>query len=724
MTARVREAAIDAVGLALIALVLFDYLRPGLLFLDTVPAGGDTPGHYPAFLFLRDVLLPHARLHGWYPGAFLGAPLLLYYFPLPFLLMSALSVVLPPAVAFKLGSVGGALLLPIAAYVSCRLMRFRAPAPLLAAAAAAVFLYMEANPIWGGTLASTFAGEFAYAYGLALAVLFLGIAYRAYSQDQAIWAPAVCLALAGLSHGYAVLWAGLAATYFLYTARRPWRTLGWLGGVGALAFALCAFALVPMLAGWGATTPYTRSWIDVTLRSLVPPYLLPLFVPAVAGLVATAVLARRRGGPDHRLLFLAHAALCAVALAVAAPALGLVDVRFVPLAQVTLAVMGSAVLGSGIARLRAPGAAALVVVIAAVVYADAGHATLRYWATWDMTGMAAKTQWHALEELAERLRGTAADPRVAVEHGRAHEEAGSLQAHLMLPLLSGRSLVDGLYHQASLSSEAAYYVASELDAQPLNPFRDRAYASFDLDAALAHLRLLNVRDVVAVSATLANALAARADATLVARVPPYAVFRLAGDGRYVEPLAVAPVRTSRRGWREKAYRWLAGPASAAPLVFTDDPAFPLADAKAPATPLPTDVAVTETVGAEEIVVTTSRVGHPLLVKVSYHPRWRAYGARGPYLVAPSLMLIVPEQPTVRLRYQARAASDWVGLVLTGGALVLAGVWPWRRKIVPARLPQAVAIETLECEFEQAPRRWGGWVPAGLLLLLFLARTLV
>ena len=95
MTARTREACIDAIGLALLAFVLLDYLRPELLFLATVPAGGDAPGHYPAFLYLRDHLLPRGRLHGWYPGAFLGSPLLLYYFPLPFLLMSALSAVFP-----------------------------------------------------------------------------------------------------------------------------------------------------------------------------------------------------------------------------------------------------------------------------------------------------------------------------------------------------------------------------------------------------------------------------------------------------------------------------------------------------------------------------------------------------------------------------------------------------------------------------------------------------
>ena len=75
----------------------------------------------------------------------------------------------------------------------------------------------------------------------------------------------------------------------------------------------------------------------------------------------------------------------------------------------------------------------------------------------------------------------------------------------------------------------------------------------------------------------------------------------------------------------------------------------------------------ERVEAETISIETSAVGHPLLVKVSYHPRWRAEGADGPYLVSPALMLIVPRQPTVRLVY----ATTWADAA--GRALTLAGL---------------------------------------------------
>ena len=72
------------IGLLAIFLVLADYFRPALLLAPTVAAGGDTPCHYPTFAWLYERLLPSLRLHGWYPGAFLGHTLQLYYFPCRF----------------------------------------------------------------------------------------------------------------------------------------------------------------------------------------------------------------------------------------------------------------------------------------------------------------------------------------------------------------------------------------------------------------------------------------------------------------------------------------------------------------------------------------------------------------------------------------------------------------------------------------------------------------
>jgi hypothetical protein len=676
-----RRRLVDAIGLAVILLALLDVLHPSLLLLPTITAGGDTPCHYPTAAWFHERLLPGLRLHGWYPGAYLGHPLLLYYFPLPFVVISALVPALGLPVAFKLGTVLGVFLLPLLVYASFRLMRLPFPAPLLGAAASLVFLYVEDNPIWGGTIASTLTGEFAYTYGIGFAVLFLGVLLRTWERGEfraGPWAPAACLGLVAYAHGYAVLWAGLTATVVLALARRPPRTLARLTAVAALAFGFAAPLLLPLLAGWGWTTPYDDAWITVSTTRLLPPLLRPLFAVAAIAFIGMAARWRTRR-PDPRLLLLGQGALVGAALAAAGPALGVIDVRFVPFAQLSLTLAGAAALGLALSRLVRADLAALGLVLLAVVHAEASSRVLRQWADWNYSGLEAKELWPAWQGLTAALHGDVGDPRVAVEYGAVHERAGSIRMYETLPFFSGRSTLEGVYNQASVMTHPVYYLASELFASSPNPFRSRTYSSFDPDSAVPRLRLFNVGQIVAVSPELESALDARADLVRQARIPPYTLYRLRDPGPgYVEPLSFAPVRAPVAGWSDTAYRWMTRkPPNRALLVFTEDARFEeeLADpwAPPPEVPLPGGVEVEATVEPETIHIRTSRPGHPLLVKVSYHPRWRAEGADGPYLASPGLMLVVPRRNEVTLRYTGRAGSDALGWVLGLGTVLAAVV---------------------------------------------------
>ncbi|HEY8233065.1 MAG TPA: 6-pyruvoyl-tetrahydropterin synthase-related protein [Vicinamibacteria bacterium] len=724
-----RRAVADVLGLGVLLLVLLDLLRPALLLLPTITAGGDTPCHVPTAAWFHERLRPEWRLHGWYPGAYLGHPLLLYYFPFPFLVMSALAGLTGLPVAFKLGTALPVFLLPLLVYAAFRLVRFAFPAPLLGAAAALVFLYVEETPIWGGSIASTLAGEFSYTYGVGFAVLFLGVLVRARVDGRGPWLPAAALALTAYAHGYAVLWAGLTAGGLLIFDPAPrrdseegrLRLLGWLSAVAGLAFCLAAPSLVPLLADWGWTTPYDDAWIDVTTRGVLPPLLQPLMAAGVVGIAATLVARLSGGSSDARLLLLGFGSLAGAALAVAGPGLGVIDVRFVPLAQLSLSLCGAAALGWALSRLALADAAALGLALVAVFWADSRSHVLRHWVDWNYSGLEAKELWPAWQELTERLRGGPSDARVAVEYGPVHERAGSIRMYETLPWFSGRSTLEGVYNQASTTTHPVYYLASELFARSPNPFRSRRYSSFDPESALARLRLFNVSQIVAVSPELASALDARPDLVREAVIPPYTLYRLREPGPgYVEPLALAPVRADPRTWRDASYRWFSRkPANRALLVFTDDTRFDLvlddAWGPPPERPLPHDARVTERVEAEAIHVTTSRPGHPLLVKLSYHPRWRAEGADGPYLVSPGLMLVVPRQRDVRLAYAARTWSDRLGrtlfLAAVGAGLVLV-----RRRA--KRSASRTSVESSPGAEAVAPAV-AGWA-AGLLRALPLA----
>jgi hypothetical protein len=69
------------------------------------------------------------------------------------------------------------------------------------------------------------------------------------------------------------------------------------------------------------------------------------------------------------------------------------------------------------------------------------------------------------------------------------------------------------------------------------------------------------------------------------------------------------------------------------------------------------VKVTDTVvGTQSISFHVSRVGVPVLVKISYFPRWHATGATGPFRVSPNLMVVVPTSKDVSLVYGSSPAN--------------------------------------------------------------------
>ena len=363
-------------------------------------------------------------------------------------------------------------------------MGFRFPAPLLGAAAACVFLFLEANPIWGGTIASTMTGEFAYTYGIGLAVLFLGVSIAPMPAGSGPRHPRLLLALTAFAHGYAVLWAGLSATYFLYAARRPLRTLRWLATLAALAFALAGISLIPLLQAWGCTTPYDDPWIDGHHPNLFPPYLWPSSLAlAGLGLLGTLLLARRTGGPDHRLLFLASRRSDggSPGRRRSGPGRDRRALRSLRAAGAGLLASG-ATLGLALRPAVAGRLAALACVLLAVLWADAARRCA-------VRGSSTTTPASRPRSYGRRSDGS--ERRCAGRRGRSagsrrvqreHEKAGSIRMYETLPFFTGRSTLEGVYNQASLQTHFVYFLASELGETSPNPFRAE-YSSFDTDNA-------------------------------------------------------------------------------------------------------------------------------------------------------------------------------------------------------------------------------------------------
>jgi hypothetical protein len=170
-----------------------------LLFTETTTTGGDTGAHIalPAYL---QTLLSHGHIAGWDPSWYDGYALYTFYFSIPDLFAAVGGWIIPYDVAFKLITVLGSVLLPICAWACGRLFRLRPPIPTVMAALTLPFLFDYTFTIYGGNLFSTLAGEYAYSFSLALAILFLGLFARVVREGTCRGWASIVLAVCVLSH--------------------------------------------------------------------------------------------------------------------------------------------------------------------------------------------------------------------------------------------------------------------------------------------------------------------------------------------------------------------------------------------------------------------------------------------------------------------------------------------------------------------------------------------
>lgn len=666
---------VDVVVLLGILLFLGLQFPFDLLFAPTVASGGDTPSHYETVLYLKHVLLPHGRLFGWSPSHYAGFPLLEFYFPLPFLLMVACSIVVPTTVAFKLGTVVGIFLLPLCAYGCLRLMRLPFPAPILAAVGTLPFLFSEGSTMWGGNIPSVLSGEFAYSLGFALVVLWMGSLYDGLLTNTKLAANTILLALIGLSHGYSLLFAGAVSVFFLLPPRTFLTRLVYLLTVGLGAILLLSVWFVPLIAHLPWTTAYPLTWRFSSWREFLPMILVPVVCLAVGEIVRCLYRWKVKGegltGPTS---YLVTAGGCGVILYVIAPIVGVVDVRFIPFMQIALVLLAAIGLARATRHLKGRALIPLVVLAITCWWVGYHQRTIPDWINWNYSGFERSPLWPVHARINELLHGSAGDPRVIYEHSSKHEALGSVRVWESLPVFSGRSTLEHAYFQASPSAPFVFYLQSEISKEVSCPFPEYGCTVMDVDRAAKHLELFNIRELIIISDEMKSRLKDHPRYQLTASVPPYEIYQLRGSHHYVVPLRYEPVVWTGGRWKEASYIWFRHrELQDVHLVFPTVPPSRFhgpfrsmtADLTAmPMIPIPSSGSVQwERVSNDEVVFETSALHQPHLIKVSYHPDWRVEGAEAIYLVSPAFMLVYPNQPHVRL-YYGRSVWEQVGIGLT------------------------------------------------------------
>ncbi len=666
---------------AVVGFLLYHYPWQSLLAATTT-AGGDMASLFYPTTLMAEEILPGGRVTGWTMGNYAGFPVFHFYSTLPFVVIALVGKVLPMEQVFKLVTIAGPTTLPLAAAYLFRSLGYRRGAAALAAAATLPFLFQQGNSMWGGNIPSVLAGEFCHAIGLSLALVFAGYLAKC-MQGRRPWpVAALLLAAVGLCHTYAFMAALWYAAFFLLPMPGLAARAAKIAALGALTFLLLAFWGLPLPSRLVFTTEWSMIWRIKEWTEVLPEALWPAAALASLGLVA--LLWRAWLGGEHlvarRQGFLVHGLAGGLLLYFLVPAIGFPDIRFVPVAQLFICLLAADLLDWLGWRLNYRTVYVATALLLSLTWAQAHLGYIPAWLKWNYSGYEGKSTWGQFESINEHLRGDLNDPRVVFEHSQKHNRFGSSRAFENLPLFSGRSTLEGVFHQASQNSPFVFYIQSEVSERGSGPFPQYTYTRLDPGKALPHLRLYNVGEIVVVTEAAKKAYDAHPGFTRSFEVGPYVVYEVGGgDTGYVVAAANEPVLYDGPDWKLAFYRWfkhhelldvplvpadMIDEETARHFVWTTD-----SIGRLPRTPIEGDCDVSSRLEQYKITVETSCPDRPHIVKVSYFPRWRARDGSELLPVSPGFMLVRPRSNHLELVYGTNAI-DVVGIVLSGSGLLV------------------------------------------------------
>jgi len=789
-------ARLDALVIIAVIFITVWEMHPSLIFSNTLITGGDTGSHLAVPAYLKSVGNPF-NLTPWDPGWFAGMPAYTYYFVLPDVLAWFGSYIIGFAVAFKLATILGSVLMPITAYMLGRL--FKAPRPIPAALAVATlpFLFDASFTIDGGNLFSSMAGEYAFALSLALSLLTIGLFARGVRTGRGYWLAAISLSatlaahilpwfwtieavivivifellqrrgigdpndgdvqgdysrpirfavIAGLiSVGLSAWWLTSFVTTQKYTnsmgyTNDPVNTLhdiftqlGWFTSTGGAAGDrwVIVLAIIALIVAFWVRDRLGMILTTLTVLSigayvfdpqnviwnerLVPFWFITIHLSA-GWLFGYTLMRWAKRSPNRLGRFVVQIGESKFSFAHEsaggdAPVPVPVEARHAATDDTFVAssyVDEDDPLEDDATRWRRRSARATVIIlilgllstvpglippVASALSLNTTGNQVSGWAQWNYSGYQAKPAWPEYNDLMTTMADVGKKygcGRAMWEYNADQNRFGTPEALMLMPYWTNNCIdsMEGLYFESSATTPYHFLDQAELSVSPSNPMVGLPYGGLDVAFGVEHLQMLGVRYYVAFSRSVIAQANADPELTLIAKTRKWPspgdqwfVYKIASSPM-VQPLSTLPNivanTTSRVGWLQANTKWWLDPKLWGTVAATTGPSnWPSAtsvETMDTHTSLP-KVTVSEVkVGLQSISFHVSRIGVPVLVKISYFPRWHATGATGPYRVSPNLMVVIPTANDVSMVYGSTpllTVSNYISdLVALAGVVTL------------------------------------------------------
>jgi hypothetical protein len=332
------------------------------------------------------------------------------------------------------------------------------------------------------------------------------------------------------------------------------------------------------------------------------------------------------------------------------------------------------------------------------------------WSSFNYSGyeaQAAYPEYRSVVQTMEKVGATDGCGQAMWQYDPSLNRFGTTEALMLLPYWSSGCIgsMEGLLFESSATTPYHFLNQSELSVNPSEAVVGLDYSALNVPAGIQHLQLMGVRYFMASSTSVEAAASADPSLKLVAQTGPWPsnqagvatttwkIYEVL-DAPLVTGLANDPavqvgIGASQSSWLQPSEDWYNNPSRWSVFLAQSGPAswprVPIGDPSPPQKHVPkthvSDISETDS----KVSFHVSRIGSPVLVKVSYFPNWQASGATGPYRVTPNLMVVVPTAHNVVLRYGSTPANkagnilSALGLVGLLAALIGPLIWRGRRR---------------------------------------------
>jgi hypothetical protein len=301
--------------------------------------------------------------------------------------------------------------------------------------------------------------------------------------------------------------------------------------------------------------------------------------------------------------------------------------------------------------------------------------------------------------------------RALWENFGGNDKYGTTMALMLLPFWTDGCIgsSEGLFFEAAGTTPYHFLAAGAMSQQSSNPVRELRYINNDAAVGVQYLQELGINYYLAVTpeaiAQADEVAASGGGLKSLETSGPWHIYSVE-NADIVVSLDTLPVVVNERSgdlrerwlelgtsWLQNRTEWDALPAADGPKEWQRiDVAIDMAvregepgsdsrkvDVVKPVqeiVPAEVEPAVVSDVkiGDDSVSFTVDKVGVPVLVRVSYFPNWQVSGAKGPYRVAPNMMVVVPTSTEVSMHFQASFVDRFAYLLTILGFVGLFVMW--------------------------------------------------